>query len=434
MIIRYPRLAGFSRNGRPSTCSCGRQAAFPQTPFVDRGRSRPPSSSSAPSTELVPPERGRALDGLARLLGNFHAEMTRIPKETVDKLCAAELVTPSTPSSARRSELLQTALERASCTLLRVPATLLADQASDLIVAHAARSDPGPGPRLMAGHDGVPTSRCPPPSTSPSSSRRATPRASSMSPSRPSPPRGPASSSSSTAVQRRHPRHAPAPRRPVLSDGGTGLPRARMIGAEAATSRDARPDRRRRVLPAGALRGAARRARGRRLRRPAGRAGQRVRPGLLGPRARPPPPHEPLKGWFGARRDRLRPRRVPAHGLDDRFLDPARTSTSATASSGPVADRRLRPHRRRAPLRRHLRLRARPVHPGRRGARADGARAPRPRAALAGLPAAAAARGIGLTIARREPRFVPYYLTYAVLNYAGMVKGLRDHGLRGAGA
>jgi hypothetical protein len=53
---------------------------------------------------------------------------------------------------------------------------------------------------------------------------------------------------------------------------------------------------------------------------------------------------------------------------------------------------------------------------------------------LAGLPAAAAARGIALTIARREVRFVPYYLAYAVLNYAGMVKGLRDHGLRGAGA
>lgn len=44
--------------------------------------------------------------------------------------------------------------------------------------------------------------------------------------------------------------------------------------------------------------------------------------------------------------------------------------------------------------------------------------------ALIGMPALAAARGIVVSLRRREPRFVPYYLCYAVYNYLGMA-GLR---------
>jgi hypothetical protein len=36
------------------------------------------------------------------------------------------------------------------------------------------------------------------------------------------------------------------------------------------------------------------------------------------------------------------------------------------------------------------------------------------------LPAAAALRGIALSLARREPQWVPYYGLFAVYNYAGM--------------
>lgn len=44
--------------------------------------------------------------------------------------------------------------------------------------------------------------------------------------------------------------------------------------------------------------------------------------------------------------------------------------------------------------------------------------------ALVGMPALAAVRGIAVSLRRREPRFVPYYLCYALYNYLGMV-GLR---------
>jgi glycosyltransferase involved in cell wall biosynthesis len=47
------------------------------------------------------------------------------------------------------------------------------------------------------------------------------------------------------------------------------------------------------------------------------------------------------------------------------------------------------------------------------------AHGPRAKLLLA-LPAAAAVRGVVLSLARREPRWIPYYLTYAVYNYLAM--------------
>jgi len=40
------------------------------------------------------------------------------------------------------------------------------------------------------------------------------------------------------------------------------------------------------------------------------------------------------------------------------------------------------------------------------------------------LPAAAAVRGMAVTISRREPQFVPYYAAYCALNYAAMIETL----------
>lgn len=43
---------------------------------------------------------------------------------------------------------------------------------------------------------------------------------------------------------------------------------------------------------------------------------------------------------------------------------------------------------------------------------------------LLGLPLAAAVRGIGLSIARREPRWIPYYLSFLAFNYVGLFRVL----------
>jgi glycosyltransferase involved in cell wall biosynthesis len=45
---------------------------------------------------------------------------------------------------------------------------------------------------------------------------------------------------------------------------------------------------------------------------------------------------------------------------------------------------------------------------------------------LMGIPAAGAVRGGGLSLAQRQPRWVPYYLTYAILNYTAMFGTFAD--------
>lgn len=43
---------------------------------------------------------------------------------------------------------------------------------------------------------------------------------------------------------------------------------------------------------------------------------------------------------------------------------------------------------------------------------------------LAALPAAAAARGVALSLVRAQPRWVPYYIGFAAYNYVGLVRSL----------
>ena len=43
---------------------------------------------------------------------------------------------------------------------------------------------------------------------------------------------------------------------------------------------------------------------------------------------------------------------------------------------------------------------------------------------LAGLPLAACVRGVLLSVARRQPRWIPYYVCFLVFNYVGIVRRL----------
>ena len=49
-----------------------------------------------------------------------------------------------------------------------------------------------------------------------------------------------------------------------------------------------------------------------------------------------------------------------------------------------------------------------------------------------GLPAAAAVRGIGLSVFRREPAWIPYYACYAAYNYVGLLAELVQRRSRGS--
>jgi glycosyltransferase involved in cell wall biosynthesis len=46
---------------------------------------------------------------------------------------------------------------------------------------------------------------------------------------------------------------------------------------------------------------------------------------------------------------------------------------------------------------------------------------------LLGLPLAAGARGAALSLARRQPRWLPYYACFVVFNYAGLVRELAEN-------
>ena len=50
---------------------------------------------------------------------------------------------------------------------------------------------------------------------------------------------------------------------------------------------------------------------------------------------------------------------------------------------------------------------------------------------LLGMPLAAALRGIALSLVRRQPKWVPYYLCYAFFNYTAMLRELLGGRARG---
>jgi glycosyltransferase involved in cell wall biosynthesis len=50
---------------------------------------------------------------------------------------------------------------------------------------------------------------------------------------------------------------------------------------------------------------------------------------------------------------------------------------------------------------------------------------------LLGLPFAAAARGVGLSLVRRQPQWVPYYATFAAMNWYAMARQLISEARRG---
>ncbi len=52
---------------------------------------------------------------------------------------------------------------------------------------------------------------------------------------------------------------------------------------------------------------------------------------------------------------------------------------------------------------------------------------------LLSLPLAAAIRGIGLTLVRRQPVWIPYYLCFLVFNYVGLVQAAKRRRRRGDG-
>jgi len=136
-VVRYPRLAAATRRWSPEHMTIPPHEALRGSPMV----------RSAPLSAVVYVER---YDGgeprlseihpammVARMLGNFHIEMTAHSREVLNLLGATGLI-PLQDIFADKATILGKALQNVPTFLLQVPVAYDADHASDVIVDQLA--------------------------------------------------------------------------------------------------------------------------------------------------------------------------------------------------------------------------------------------------------------------------------------------------------
>jgi hypothetical protein len=137
VIIRYPRLAAFTRQWSPEHMIISPQEALQGAPIA---RSAPLSAAVYLERYDGTEARLRELDRpemVARMLGNFHGEMTTYSREVVNLLGATGFV-PLQDIFADKATVLGKALQNVPTFLLQVPVAYDADTASDVIVNQLA--------------------------------------------------------------------------------------------------------------------------------------------------------------------------------------------------------------------------------------------------------------------------------------------------------
>lgn len=134
LVTQFPRFARVTRRWSPEHMAVTPARAFPSvristsTPlrvaiFVER--------FDGSRTQMVDRETEWMV---SRLVGNFHAELSRHSREVITALGATGLV-PIDRTFADKAEVLRRALRGVPAFLLRVPASLSPDRASDVVVA-----------------------------------------------------------------------------------------------------------------------------------------------------------------------------------------------------------------------------------------------------------------------------------------------------------
>ena len=134
-VIRYPRLADFSRRWSPE-----HRMVTPGTAFPGREVTTSAPLAAAIYVERFEGARSRILERtnewmVDRMLGNFHIEMAGFSQRVVTGLAATSVV-PWREHFAAKGLVLSKALDGRPCHLLQVPAAYTADEASDDIVRY----------------------------------------------------------------------------------------------------------------------------------------------------------------------------------------------------------------------------------------------------------------------------------------------------------
>jgi hypothetical protein len=138
VIVRYPKTAAFTRRWSPE-----HRMVHPEQVF---GPER--ISAAAPAQLAIFLERydgaearleARSAEWMtSRIVGNFHSELPMVSRRLVEALGASGLV-PLEEHFGEKAAVVRRALEDVPCSLLRLPVSWSADQASDF-VANLVRS------------------------------------------------------------------------------------------------------------------------------------------------------------------------------------------------------------------------------------------------------------------------------------------------------
>jgi hypothetical protein len=134
-IIRYPRVARFFRRWSPEHMMVALEQAFPTATIATEAPLAVAMFVERVEQPRITMEELDAEWMAGRLLGNYHAELPRHARDLVTALGATGL-DPIHRAFSEKEALLADALEGATSVLLRVPADLGADEASDAIAAH----------------------------------------------------------------------------------------------------------------------------------------------------------------------------------------------------------------------------------------------------------------------------------------------------------
>jgi hypothetical protein len=138
LVTQFPQLAAFSRRWSPEHMTVRPEVVFPDASIA----------TSAPLAAAVFVERFEGRDAVlteqdtrwmvARLVGSFHSELARPSRDLITALAGIGLM-PAEEFYAQKAAVLARALNDKPSFLLRVPLSLTADQASDVIVEHLLR-------------------------------------------------------------------------------------------------------------------------------------------------------------------------------------------------------------------------------------------------------------------------------------------------------
>ncbi len=135
VVTRFPRVADFSRRWSPEHMMVTPEQALPSAAiaqsaplalavFVERFDGSAPVMEQRSTSWLV-----------SRMIGNFHAELPEESRRVMTALAATGMM-PAEQFFAEKAEVLRAGVEEIPSYLLRVPAAMSADLASDAIVEH----------------------------------------------------------------------------------------------------------------------------------------------------------------------------------------------------------------------------------------------------------------------------------------------------------